>query len=819
MFRIISIITGCPGHFPFPPEMSHNRRYIKTILQILIAVISGIALNLLTNTIEDPLKHVFRGEAYQYVIWLLLLILIALYFVDARFGDGTTQNTAKSPRQELIDGLFKRFEKRLEQKMDSELRFEIHLNLQYTHERASERFRIDTLGEENAGDFNTLFQRFTGEIRRLLIVGEPGSGKTVLLLKFARRLLELAKQDPDYPVPVILNLATWRNEGQPFETWVEQNLVYAAGEYGASKEQAKELIKDNKLLLLLDGLDEAPETDRDSCLQKLFSYLRTINARRGPSQTYPEVIICSRREEYNVMMAEAPVHATVLIQPLQPAQVQDALQTIRSEQGKGFSADRLLDEVNKNPTLLNILTTAFFVHIGLKLAEDDAFNFAVITKSADLVNVYVRQQINKIADRYAPEKAVSWLSWLADKLTQTRKGIIFELADMQPQWLRREWLFIFLKSITGGLLFGLMGIVFNKALEDFIIIGFFYACIVFIWDNSNWNITIEYRQSAYKYSFKKNIYYTMTAFFVLGCFLYAVDPIANQSLLENISVGFVISLLFSLILGTPLGFLFSLLRKFINNKLKIKINKHRQVYIKTKESRVVILKIDKIKLKVEFLIGFKKGIVAGAIIGFIVIVIGIFFSKDFKKYFIFEGILDSIGKFLGLFIVVIFFILVSSVTVGLVSGIIAGFTNTFIRKQRYPRIQNPYRRFYASIWSTYFQYIAIIFILSIIFENKSNSIQSLIRWALGAAIFSLPLLLLTSSLYQHFILRLCLYIEGSLLFRFVTFLNYVSKKTGLLENDGGQWRFRHQLIQDTLIEKEYKSMPAHDVSVGVINNT
>jgi type IV secretory pathway ATPase VirB11/archaellum biosynthesis ATPase len=46
----------------------------------------------------------------------------------------------------------------------------------------------------------------------LLILGEPGSGKTTTLLELARTLLERARDDVRERVPVVLNLSSWKKK-------------------------------------------------------------------------------------------------------------------------------------------------------------------------------------------------------------------------------------------------------------------------------------------------------------------------------------------------------------------------------------------------------------------------------------------------------------------------------------------------------------------------------------------------------------------------------------------------------------------------------
>lgn len=58
--------------------------------------------------------------------------------------------------------------------------------------------------------------------QKLLILGEPGAGKTTELLTLAKALIAQAKADLDRPIPIILELSTWK--GESIEFWITVQL-------------------------------------------------------------------------------------------------------------------------------------------------------------------------------------------------------------------------------------------------------------------------------------------------------------------------------------------------------------------------------------------------------------------------------------------------------------------------------------------------------------------------------------------------------------------------------------------------------------------
>jgi predicted NACHT family NTPase len=61
--------------------------------------------------------------------------------------------------------------------------------------------------------------------RAMLILGEPGSGKTITLLELARELIAQSEADETFsqPLPVVFNLSAWQT-GQSLGDWLTTEL-------------------------------------------------------------------------------------------------------------------------------------------------------------------------------------------------------------------------------------------------------------------------------------------------------------------------------------------------------------------------------------------------------------------------------------------------------------------------------------------------------------------------------------------------------------------------------------------------------------------
>jgi hypothetical protein len=128
--------------------------------------------------------------------------------------------------------------------------------------------------------------------RSLLILGEPGSGKTMKLLELAKYLLQCADQDPAAPIPVMVNLSSWKDPQKPIFDWLLEELC---SKYRIPKNYGKTWLKNKRLLPFLDGLNEVAPELQELCAKKLNDKWLNGDLTQRPAAG---VVLCCRRDVY-----------------------------------------------------------------------------------------------------------------------------------------------------------------------------------------------------------------------------------------------------------------------------------------------------------------------------------------------------------------------------------------------------------------------------------------------------------------------------------------------------------------------------------------
>jgi hypothetical protein len=265
----------------------------------------------------------------------------------------------------------------------------------------------------------------------MLILGAPGSGKTVILNQLATTLADRADRDPAQPIPVVLNLASWAARRPPLDAWLADELSVV---YGVNRRLGANLATAGMLLPLLDGLDEVPADDRAACVQAINDYQA---ARSEVEGRMVPLVVCSRQAEAEALAIRLRLAGAVLIEPPTDQQVTHYLKTVGTTD--------VLSVMGEDPELSAWLRSPLTLSV-IALASDaaQALREPPERRMAALLDAYVTTMLTPSADggrqrpalqEWSPDRVRGWLAWLARSMTEHDLSE-FYLERLQPTWLR-----------------------------------------------------------------------------------------------------------------------------------------------------------------------------------------------------------------------------------------------------------------------------------------------------------------------------------------------------------------------------------------------
>jgi hypothetical protein len=125
--------------------------------------------------------------------------------------------------------------------------------------------------------------------RRLVIIGKPGSGKTLLALELLLRMLE--DRVPGGPVPVRFSLSRWPEE-RALHNWLAEEMAAA---YRLPPPVARSLLTGRLVIPVLDGLDEMDLDSRPPV--RAAAALAAMNSELDGTRLAGMIVTC-REESY-----------------------------------------------------------------------------------------------------------------------------------------------------------------------------------------------------------------------------------------------------------------------------------------------------------------------------------------------------------------------------------------------------------------------------------------------------------------------------------------------------------------------------------------
>lgn len=310
---------------------------------------------------------------------------------------------------------------------------------------------LETVGEPGRvlSPEKTIGQVFEDVGRMLLILGEPGSGKTTTLLTLARECIERSEHDSASPVPVVLSLSSWKDSGKSIHNWLVSEL---SKRYYVGKRLARDWLTRHRLLLLLDGLDEVVDERREACVEALHVFQEEYGL--------PGLAICCRSKEYRALPVRLKLGGAVSLLPLAQRQIDaylDAAGPRFAELRAALARNTDLRTLAESPLMLSIMTLAFRDAPAAALTFEEASGLAALRDQ--IFTTYVNRMFvrrGRAAGEFARERTEAWLRWLASGMLR-RGESIFAVKLLQPAWLTGLQLFIyaFVSRVVGAASLGI----------------------------------------------------------------------------------------------------------------------------------------------------------------------------------------------------------------------------------------------------------------------------------------------------------------------------------------------------------------------------
>lgn len=203
---------------------------------------------------------------------------------------------------------------------------EAQIHLRYVFRRAQAGDMLGrTPGEIVGGESARAVHDVTALLRDakapIVLLGEPGSGKSVTLRHLAQTLAERPVYVHALPLlPVYLHLGRWRRGGDdglpvPFIAFVQDELAQVVPHGKTLLAVLDDALAQGRVFLLLDAMDEMPTRHYNERVERINRFLVEHGGRN-------RVVIACRRREYSGALP----HSELIVEPFSPAHIRSYLE-------------------------------------------------------------------------------------------------------------------------------------------------------------------------------------------------------------------------------------------------------------------------------------------------------------------------------------------------------------------------------------------------------------------------------------------------------------------------------------------------------------
>jgi hypothetical protein len=320
--------------------------------------------------------------------------------------------------------------------------------------------------QESVTRWESIVELFLTAGHALLILGEPGSGKTMTLIKLASDLIQRAEADSLEPIPVILNLVSWSESRQDLDQWVVSELT---AKYQIPRKTGRDWLERDELILLLDGFDEVPDSLGPRCAKVINQF------RKGQGLT--GIVVCSRIEEYLTAGVRLMMDGAISLLPLNKSQIDNYLAAAGPRLSALHAAvkqNTTLQDFARAPLMLSIMGQAYgntpedLTTVLVDIQESTKIPMTYWHRH--LLDTYVKNGFNRrpLQAQFSPGETTYWLSWLARKMFDHNRST-FLVEQIQPSWLRNKrwrWYYMLISGLLTGIIGGIIVWLFLQLLRE-----------------------------------------------------------------------------------------------------------------------------------------------------------------------------------------------------------------------------------------------------------------------------------------------------------------------------------------------------------------
>lgn len=188
----------------------------------------------------------------------------------------------------------------------------------------------------------------------LVLLGAPGSGKSLTARRIVLSLLDEATTG-DGPLAERFLLSRW--DGTPMIEWLAREWA-SRQRYGLDLAEARRLVVDPEVVLVLDGLDEMPVARRLACVEAINAMI----------DVHPLVrlVVCCRNREYQALEERVDSRRVRRIAPLD----EDTIRRFITAHGPS-TWSLVRDRVPDDRALSSLLSTPLMLVAALRAFRDD----------------------------------------------------------------------------------------------------------------------------------------------------------------------------------------------------------------------------------------------------------------------------------------------------------------------------------------------------------------------------------------------------------------------------------------------------------------